>query len=234
MRIYERIRKNIVELKKRVIDMKIDDSISVVAEEIKLEENSYITSIVINTRNLSEINNEKLQKIFISSLIDVFKSKSEGIELHKGFTIEENQIEMVFVTEEREDIYPCFDIAVTIDTFIDLFNKLIVENGLEEIKAGIGVACSERLEIKYGDRDMKKREILSHDEIVTRASRIALLGDVRGGARLNISYAVYENILKKLIDKKGNSIRNEFEEKFNISQGTYFASSIKDEKFQSL
>lgn len=230
MKFYERIRENIKEAIENVRDenpLDLGEN-----EEVKLEDNSYITSLVINTRKLSEMDNKKLEDIFRLNVINIFKDKNKQASLPMGYKIEDKQIEIIFITEKREDIYPCFDAAVSISTFIDLFNRLIVENGLEEIEVGIGIASSERLELKYADRDLKKREILSHKEISTKASRIALLGDVGREKRLNIAYVVYENILRKLIDEKGNRVRSEFDEKFNMTQGTYFATDIKDEEFK--
>ncbi|EHR9039708.1 adenylate/guanylate cyclase domain-containing protein [Clostridium perfringens] len=115
---------------------------------------SWITAIFVDIRDSStlfqEEDSEKVAKIirsFTSEIIEIFREEDDLI---REIGIRGDCVYAIYTTPQKPDIDKIFYKACTVNTYIKMLNKLLINNGYEEIKIGIGMATDKELVIKAG------------------------------------------------------------------------------------
>ena len=100
------------------------------------------------------------------------------------------------------DILECANKTFYVNTFINMFNKLIENRGGNKIKVGIGMATDKELVIKAGRKNVSINNKVWIGKAVTIASKLSSYGDKDGYPRLFHSTNSYNNFIEEL--KKQN------------------------------
>lgn len=165
---------------------------------------SWVTAIFVDIRDSSTIfadgDKEKVAKIirsFTSELIEILRDDKDD-SLVREIGIRGDCVYAIYTTPKKDDIYTCADKTFYINTFIKMFNKLLRNRGLLELKVGIGMATDKELVIKAGRKGVGINSKVWIGKAVTMASNLSSLGDKDGNFRLMYSSVAYINFIEKL------------------------------------
>lgn len=171
---------------------------------------TWLTSIFIDIRDSSRLftseNQEQTAKViraFISELIEILRD-DDGFMLEIG--IRGDCVYAIYNTPLKSDELKCADKTFYANTFINMFNKMLEQRGIEPIKAGIGMSTGYDLVIKTGRKGVGINEKVWIGTAVTEASNLSSLGDKNSYRRLMYSSLSYSNFIDGL--KAQNSNQN--------------------------
>ena len=171
---------------------------------------TWLTSIFIDIRDSSRLftsnNQEETAKViraFISELIEILRD-DDGFMLEIG--IRGDCVYAIYNTPFQKDILNCANKTFDANTFIEMFNKMLEQRGIEPIKAGIGMSTGYDLVIKTGRKGVGINEKVWIGKAVTEASNLSSLGDKDDYCRLMYSSLSYSNFIDGL--KAQNSNQN--------------------------
>ena len=171
---------------------------------------TWLTSIFIDIRDSSRLftsnNQEETAKViraFISELIEILRD-DDGFMLEIG--IRGDCVYAIYNTPLKSDELKCADKTFYANTFINMFNKMLEQRGIEPIKAGIGMSIGYDLVIKTGRKGVGINEKVWIGKAVTEASNLSSLGDKDDYCRLMYSSLSYSNFIDGL--KAQNSNQN--------------------------
>ena len=170
---------------------------------------TWLTSIFIDIRDSSRLftskNQEETAKViraFISELIEILRDDEFMLEIG----IRGDCVYAIYNTPLKRDVLKCADKTFYANTFINMFNKMLEQRGIEPIKAGIGMSTGYDLVIKAGRKGTKINEKVWIGKAVTEASNLSSLGDKNDYRRLMYSSLSYTNFVDGL--KARNSNKN--------------------------
>ena len=189
---------------------------------------TWIASIFIDIENSSELfknKDEKLARLmraFTSEIICIF----QDLNLYNEIGIRGDCVYVIYDIKTNADLVKVFKIAYKLNTFMKMFNKIILDNGYDEIVAGIGIGCDEDLIIKAGRSGTGINDKIWIGKAVVDASNLSSIAhrnSVENIAMselfynkviniLNNSNPNYSNWIKKTykIDKYGNKTKEVF------------------------
>ncbi|OOH90583.1 adenylate cyclase [Pasteurellaceae bacterium 15-036681] len=169
---------------------------------------SWITAIFIDIRDSSRIftdgNKEKVAKLiraFTSELIEILRDDIDD-SLVREIGIRGDCVYAIYTTPYKSDIYKCAHKTFIVNTFINMFNKMLIKRGYGELKVGIGMATDEELVIKAGRKGVGINSKVWIGKAVTMASNLSGLGEKNYRPRLIFSEISYLNFIEEL--KKSN------------------------------
>lgn len=169
--------------------------------------NAYLTwvgAIFIDIKDSSLFFNTKDEKLarlmraFTSEIITIF----QGIEIHRQIGIRGDCVYAIYDTKHKKDLVRVFNVACELNSFMKMFNKIIVTQGYKKIIAGIGLGCDEELIIKAGKTGTGINDKIWIGKAVVDASNLSGIAN-----RSDIKpIAMSQNFHKKIIDiiKKEN------------------------------
>ena len=163
---------------------------------------TWLTSIFIDIRNSSRLftseNQEETAKViraFISELIEILRDDN-GFMLEIG--IRGDCVYAIYNTPLKSDELKCADKTFYANTFINMFNKMLEQRGIDPIRVGIGMSTGCDLVIKTGRKGVGINEKVWIGKAVTEASNLSSLGDKDGYSRLMYSLRSYINFIDGL------------------------------------
>lgn len=168
-------------------------------------ENGYmalVTAIFVDIRKSTELfsnKNEQTAKVvraFTSEIIEILKDDDNFME---EIGIRGDCVYAIYDTPNKSDILECINKTVYINTLINMLNKMLRQKGIQEIKAGIGMATDKELIIKAGRKNSGINSKVWIGNAVTKASKLSSLGDKDGYPRLFYSKSSYDNFIDELI-----------------------------------
>ena len=104
---------------------------------------------IVNSSELCKTPNEDTARIlraFCSEIIAILKYDSN----YREIGIRGDCVYCIYTTQYVADLVDIFRHAYRINTFMEMFNKLLEDNGFQKIYAGIGLGCDKELIIKAG------------------------------------------------------------------------------------
>lgn len=165
---------------------------------------SWITAIFVDIRDSSSLfadkDKEKVAKLirsFTSELIEILRD-DVGDSLVREIGIRGDCVYAVYTTPNKEDIYKCADKTFYINTFINMFNKLLNDRGYSKLRVGIGMATDKELVVKAGRKGIGINSKVWIGRAVTMASNLSGLGDKNGNKRIMYSSCSYNNFIEQL------------------------------------
>lgn len=171
---------------------------------------TWLTSIFIDIRDSSRLftskNQEQTAKViraFISELIEILRD-DDGFMLEIG--IRGDCVYAIYNTPLKSDELKCADKTFYANTFINMFNKMLEQRGIDPIRVGIGMSTGCDLVIKTGRKGVGINEKVWIGKAVTEASNLSSLGDKNSYHRLMYSSLSYINFIDEL--KAQNSNQN--------------------------
>lgn len=165
----------------------------------------WVGAIFIDIENSSTLfssKNEKLARLmraFTSETITIMQDKTDYAQIG----IRGDCVYSIYSAQKQEDLLEIFRIAYRLNTFIKMFNKIIVNYGYDEINAGIGLGCDEDLIIKAGRSGYGINDKIWIGNAVVDASNLSSIAGRNGISNIAMSQCFYSNIIKLL--KEENS-----------------------------
>lgn len=172
---------------------------------------TWLTSIFIDIRDSSVLftseNQEETAKIiraFVSELIEILRDDDDFM-LEIG--IRGDCVYAIYNTPTQRDVYKCADKTFYANTFINMFNKILINRRINPIRAGIGMSTGKDLVIKTGRKGVRINEKVWVGKAVTEASNLSSLGDKGEYSRLMYSSLSYDNFIDKLQEVSKDNVR---------------------------
>ena len=169
---------------------------------------SWVTAIFVDIRNSTEIfssKNEEIAKMvraFTSEIIEILRNDDN----YREIGIRGDCVYAIYTTPNKTDIYECAQKCFYVNTFINMFNKLLIKRNIETIKVGIGMASDKELVVKTGRKGVSINEKVWIGQAVSVASNLSSYGDKNNYKRIFFSKCSYNNILEIL--SENNSGKN--------------------------
>lgn len=173
-------------------------------EESFTYKNAYLTwvsAIFIDIKDSSKLfdtKDEKLARLmraFTSEIISIFQS----LDNYRQIGIRGDCVYAIYDTKYNKDLYDIFVIAYILNTFVNMFNKIICENGYNEITAGIGLGCDEELIIKAGKTGTGINDKIWIGKAVVDASNLSGIANRNGIKPIAMSSVFYCNVIDLLV-----------------------------------
>lgn len=165
----------------------------------------WVGAIFIDIENSSKLfktKDEKLARLmraFTSEVITIMQDKSE----YSQIGIRGDCVYAIYSAQYQSNLVEIFRIAYRLNTFIKMFNKIIINYGYEEINAGIGLGCDEDLIIKAGRSGTGINDKIWIGKAVVDASNFSSIAGRNYISNIAMSTCFYDNIIDVL--KKENS-----------------------------
>ncbi len=169
---------------------------------------NWVTAIFVDIRNSSELFSKKglndkketakLIRAFTSEIIEILRDDDNLREIG----IRGDCVYAIYTTPLKTDVTTCADKTFYINTYLNMLNKMLVNEGKTVFKAGIGMATSQELVIKAGRQHTGINSKVWIGDAVTRASNLSSLGQSSlTSDRLFFSKYSYDNFITKLKDR---------------------------------
>ena len=181
-----------------------DESAFTYENGVKTWVGSVFVDIVSSTKlfNNKEFSQNVISRIirsFVEQLVAIMNDNENVYEIG----IRGDCVYGVFKAEYKQNIVSMFRTAYIINTFINLFNKLLSNKKYPSVYAGIGIGSGHDLIIKAG----KKRIV--HDKIwvgeaVINASNLSKIAYRNGYKPICMDQTTYENIIELLKEENSN------------------------------
>lgn len=163
---------------------------------------SWTSAIFIDIVKSSDLLNKKDEKLarlmraLTSEIISIFKDSDN----YRQIGIRGDCVYAIYSTPKCKDIHEVFSIASKTNTFMKMFNKLLIQNGYNEIKAGIGLGCDETLIIKAGRIGTGINDRIWIGDSVIDASNLSSKANRNGIGSIALSTKFYHNIKDEIGD----------------------------------
>ena len=162
---------------------------------------TWVASIFIDIENSSELFNTKDEKLarliraFTSEIICIFQDNQNYHEIG----IRGDCVYSIFDIETTDDLVEVFRTAYVLNTFMKMFNKIIVDYGYKRINAGIGIGCDEDLIVKAGRTGTGINDKIWIGKAVVDASNLSSKASRSGIKSIAMSPLFYGNIIDFMI-----------------------------------
>lgn len=169
---------------------------------------AFVTAIFVDIRDSTELfsnKNEqtaKVVRVFTSEIIEILKDDDNFM---KEIGIRGDCVYAIYDTPKKRDVFKCTNKTFYINTLINMLNKMLRQKGIQEIKAGIGMATDRELIIKAGKSGSGINDKVWIGNAVTKASKLSSLGDKEGYPRLFYSKLSYDNFIDELVKNNPNT-----------------------------
>jgi len=160
---------------------------------------SWVTAIFVDIRDSTSLfsNNDeptaKLIRAFTSEIIEILRNDENMREIG----IRGDCVYAIYTTPTKAEIFECAKNTAYVNTFINMFNKLLENRGKDKIRVGIGMATDKELVVKAGRKGVSINSKVWIGEAVTMASKLSSYGDKFYHSRLMYSPSSYSNFIER-------------------------------------
>lgn len=164
---------------------------------------TWVASIFVDIENSTKLFNTKNEKLarlmraFTSEVICIF----QDIKNYNQIGIRGDCVYSIYDIKTTNDLIGVFKIAVHLNTFLKMFNKIIVNYGYKKINAGIGIGCDEDLIIKAGRTGTGINDKIWIGKAVVDASNLSSIAARNGISNIAMSPLFYSKIINSLLDR---------------------------------
>ncbi len=169
-------------------------------------DNAYLTwvgAIFIDIKGSSELfikKDERLARLMRAFIREAIVIMAD-FELYREIGIRGDSVYAIYDINTREHLVRLFKVAITLNSFLRMLNKLIVEKGYDEIEAGIGIGADENLIVKAGYERSGVSDRIWIGRAVVDASNLADMANRNGLMPICISDILYKRIIDDLVSK---------------------------------
>lgn len=190
---------------------------------------SWVTAVFVDIRNSSSIfandDKQKVSKIvrcFTSEIIEILRNDENLREIG----IRGDCVYAIYTTPQKSHIREILDKSFYVNTYLNMLNKVLLNNNFDEIRAGIGVSTAQELVVKAGRKGVGINNKVWIGDAVTKASNLSSLGDKDGIGRIVLSSCTYSNTIDEFIGENGEESKEWFKQRYNSSYGYYYDAMI--------
>lgn len=192
----------------------------------------WVTAVFVDIRKSTDVifNNENQQEAFkiinsfTSEVIEIMHSNKNYYDIG----IRGDCIYGIYSTPSKKDIYDATDVAFYSNTFIDMLNKKLKQNGLRTITVGIGVATSKTIVLKSGRKYKNINDNIWFGKSLSLASHLSDVANKEYDYPIIISNITYINIIDKMYDENSEA-KTWFNEELYNQNKIYCCNIIKTE-----
>lgn len=235
---YENSKSNIINILKSTT--KIEKKCSIPNDDFFTFENgifSWVSSIFIdieNSSNLFKTKDEKLARLiraFTSEIICIF----QDLNTYNQIGIRGDCVYSIYDIKTSEDFIKVFKIAEKLNSFMKMFNKIIINYGYKKINAGIGIGCDQNLIIKVGRTGTGINDKIWIGKAVIDASNLSSIAGRKGIKQIAISPLFYQKIIDIINKKNPNINKTTFSYKLVKNNNVYdfYHSDSSDKNFNT-
>lgn len=159
---------------------------------------SWVTAIFVDIRDSTTLfsnKNEDTAKVvraFTSEIIEILRNDGNMREIG----IRGDCVYAIYTTPYKLEILKCASNTFYVNTFINMFNKLLENRGKNKIKVGIGMSSDKELIVKAGRKGVSINSKVWIGEAVTVASKLSSYGDKDYRPRIMYSSLAYNNFIE--------------------------------------
>ena len=165
---------------------------------------TWVSAIFIDIENSSRLFDTKDERL--ARLIRAFTSEAicifQDLEYYNQIGIRGDCVYSIYDIQSKDDLVEVFRIAYKLNTFLKMFNKIIVRYGYDKINAGIGVGCGEDLIVKAGRSGTGINDKIWIGKAVVDASNLSSVAGRGYISNIAMSPLFYNNVIDIL--KKEN------------------------------
>lgn len=152
---------------------------------------------IVNSSSLFQSPNEdtaRIMRCFCSEIISILKDDSN----YREIGIRGDCVYCIYNSPYQSDMVEIFRHAYRINTFMNMLNKLLLINGYSELRAGIGLGCSQDLIIKAGQNGSGINDRIWIGKAVVDAAHLSGAANRNGISEIAMSPLFYNNIIELL------------------------------------
>lgn len=132
----------------------------------------------------------RLLRAFTSEIITIF----QDFDKYNQIGIRGDCVYAIYSTPEKQDICSVFRIAIMVNTFMKMFNKLLEENSYPYVGIGIGLGCGKELIIKAGRSGTGINDKIWIGNAVVDAANLSSIANRNNHKKISMSEDFYYNI----------------------------------------
>lgn len=189
----------------------------------------WVTAIFVDIRNSTDLFS-KDDKEIVSKMIRSFTSEVIEIlrkdDLLREIGIRGDCVYAIYTTPTQEDVLEIMDKSLCVNTFMNMLNKLLIEEGFTTISVGIGVSTAQELVVKAGRKDVGINNSVWIGDAVTKASNLSSLGNKNGYMSIVVSSLTYSNIIDLFVKKNGTESKSWFNSRYDTKIGHFYDTDI--------
>lgn len=156
------------------------------------------SSSLFESNDISDKTKARIIKAFCHGLINIFNDKAIDV------GIRGDCVYAVFSTPYKTDIKEMFDTACSANTFMNMLNKQLSNQGFPTIKAGIGMACSEDLIVVAGAK-RKVKDYIWIGECLVEANKLSKIANRGSHLPMALTGLLYSNVIDELVKENEKS-----------------------------
>lgn len=196
---YEESRKRIEDILNSKTDIKEVDSISNDEDGFTYENGvrTWVGAMFIDIRNSTDYFKEndaekvaRIMRAFTSELIGILKQNEKYVQIG----IRGDCVYAIYSTPKQNDLNDILSDACFINTFQEMFQKILEKKGWQTFEIGIGLGASKDLVIKAGRKGTGINDNIWIGDAVIDASKLSNEGNTRGIDPIVLDSCFYENI----------------------------------------
>ena len=153
---------------------------------------------IVKSSELCQSANEDTARIFrafCSEIISILKDD----ENYREIGIRGDCVYCIYTAQYQADLVEIFRHAYRINSFMKMFNKLLLKHGYNNISAGIGLGCDEEFIIKAGQSGSGINDKIWIGKAVVDACHLGNEANRNGISAIAMSPLFYDNIKETLL-----------------------------------
>ena len=185
--------------------------------------NSWVTAIFVDIRDSTTLfskkseDTAKLVRAFTSEVIEILRKDGNVREIG----IRGDCVYAIYTTPTQAEVLECANNTFYVNTFINMFNRLLSKRGMDKIDVGIGMATDKELVVKAGRKGVNINSKVWIGRAVTMASNLSSYGDKDGYSRIIYSKTSYDNFIDEIEKNNPNNNLRSFFKYINNSKTWY-------------
>lgn len=152
---------------------------------------------IVNSSSFFQSPNEDTARIircFCSEIISILKDDSN----YREIGIRGDCVYCIYNSPYQTDLVEIFRHAYRINSFMNMLNRLLLNNKYSTLRAGIGLGCSQDLIIKAGQNGSGINDRIWIGKAVVDAAHLSSVANRNGVSAIAMSPLFYNNIIELL------------------------------------
>ena len=152
---------------------------------------------IVNSSSIFQSPNEDTARIircFCSEIISILKDDSN----YREIGIRGDCIYCIYNSPYQTDLVKIFRHAYRINSFMNMLNKLLLNNRYSTLRAGVGLGCSQDLIIKAGQNGSGINDRIWIGKAVVDAAHLSGVANRNGVSAIAMSPLFFNNIIELL------------------------------------